>query len=406
MHTTRTALLTGVTGFIGSSLAARLLQDGANVIAISRRDPDGKKTRSAIRRAARTLGIALPVDALTTRLTTLSIALEEVSTELARHDLRAVDTVWHLAANLSYRASGLERSLEVNQRGTVDLYRAVLTQAPACRRFYYVSTAYCYGFPRPDEIIPEALHAYPRSPNAYQLSKWCAETGLRQAAGEIPVTVVRPSIVIGHSVSGEYHGDAFGLYMFFSAVHPLLDLPGFRELRLPRETNGSINLIPIDDLLENMIGLAACADRLAPFEVVHCTGEVVPASAVARAGATVTGLQVTFDHPRSAFDRLFAQRVEENRIFAAHRFHFEEKRLPELLGAAFRPTELTEEGLERLIRVYLARLSRERGHLSIPSLLRPLLPMVTRSRTQLGPAVALLLARGYRRRAAQAVLTE
>ena len=397
----RTAFLTGVTGFIGSSLAAALLAEGRRVITLSRRDPEGKKTQAMVRRAAHTLGISLSDAVLASCLTTISGALEDASSLLQDYDLSDVDTVWHLAANLSYAAKGLARSLEVNLNGAIDCYRLFADKAPRCRRFYHVSTAYTFGFPRPEEKIPESLHACPRLPNAYQLSKWGAEVGLREATSQsrLPVTVLRPSVVVGNSETGVYHGDPFGMYMFLSAVHPLINFPGFRDLRLPRETNGSVNLIPIDVLVDNWLALDAgdSVDRPV-FDVIHCTGQAVPAALVAQTGGEVTGLRVSFEGPRSALDQIFAARVKENHIFMAHRFHFEEQRLPSLLGSRFRATAIDETSMRRMIAVYLRRLDRERGQLSIPALFRPFLSLITQSRSNLGPAVAHFLTRGYSQR--------
>ena len=51
-----TVLITGCTGFVGSAIAATLLGAGFRVLALSRNDADGERTRAAVREAAAGFG--------------------------------------------------------------------------------------------------------------------------------------------------------------------------------------------------------------------------------------------------------------------------------------------------------------------------------------------------------------
>jgi nucleoside-diphosphate-sugar epimerase len=399
-----TVFITGATGFLGSSLAARVLHDGSRVIALARDDDGRQRTCAAIAKAAETLGLP-PPETSPPWLVVVDAALADASEALTPELLAKVDSVWHLAATLAYGLSQLGRSLAVNLVGTADLYRILATRAPRCRRFYYVSTAYSAGFPAQGALVPEALHPYPRYPNAYQLSKWAAEMSLRNAslASPLPITILRPSIVVGHSTTGAYHGDPFGLYMFIHAGQMLRTMQNLRTLRLPPETNGTLNVIPIDVLVENAIRLARHEgpdQGRASFEVIHACGNLVSATAVARAAERVTGLRITFEAPRSAIDHLFAQGVEENRVFASHAFRFEQVRLAKLLGDEYVPTLVDDETLAHLVGAYIRRLEREhkdagrRGTGRVPAILRPLLPVLA---APAGP-MAVRLARIVKKR--------
>ena len=108
--------------------------------------------------------------------------------------------------------------------------------------------------------------------------------------------------------------------------------------------------------------------------MIHCTGQEVPAERVAAAAERVTGVRVFFDGPRTALDYyLFAAGVEENRLFAAHRFRFEENYLARIIGrdvsSAVDP--LSEDALARLIEAYRRRLEHEQSTLHFSPLLRP-----------------------------------
>jgi len=365
--TTGSILVTGATGFVGSSLAARLLKDGKRVVALSRKDPDGVKTRSAVERAARTLGLSLSPSSVTESLRVISAPLEEASTALTDSILADVEMVWHSAALLSYDIGRLTDSMEINVAGTTKLYRAMAARAPRCRRFYHISTAFAVGLPAPTlaegQLIPEELHLCPRSPNVYQLSKWSAEMALRVQSMEhrLPVTLLRPSVVVGHSKTGLYHGDPFGIYMFFLAGIRLT-LQGVRQLNLSPETRGTVNLIPVDVLVENAIQLTRRDGPTRPaFEVIHDTGTVVSADSVARAGQRALGLTASFDGTLSPVDRQFAQAVEQNQIFAAHAFRFAESRMAALLGSSQVRTTVSEDTLVTLITSYKQRVLREMG---------------------------------------------
>ena len=106
----------------------------------------------------------------------------------------------HGAASVSFELA-LHRSRAVNVEGT----RRVLAFAARCpwlRRLTYVSTAYVAGAHR--GVFGEGDYAVgQRFRNPYEQSKFEAE-GLVRAAGAagLPVTIARPSIVVGDRHSG------------------------------------------------------------------------------------------------------------------------------------------------------------------------------------------------------------
>ena len=72
-----TVLITGATGFIGSSLAASLLGRGMSVLCLTRNDPSGSKTKLAIERASQTLGLSLGKETLA-HLKVISGSIEDI----------------------------------------------------------------------------------------------------------------------------------------------------------------------------------------------------------------------------------------------------------------------------------------------------------------------------------------
>ena len=97
----------------------------------------------------------------------------------------------------------LERSRAVNvggTRGMLDLARERARRG-TLTRFDYVGTAYVAG--RRTDVVPEdELDGRLGHKNTYERSKFEAEGLVRAAAGELPVCIFRPSIVVGESDSG------------------------------------------------------------------------------------------------------------------------------------------------------------------------------------------------------------
>lgn len=355
------ALVTGVTGFVGSSVAARLLKAGHRVVTLSRNDPEGLKTRKMVATASAALGFTLSDSTLTQNLKVVSGDLSTARETLTNDVLQDVGSVWHFAATLSYNIARLTQSMDVNVASTAELYRLVVARAPRCRRFYHCSTAYSVGLPADGDTVTETLHDAPRKPNVYQLSKWGAEMTLHALATELklPVTILRPSVVSGHSQTGVYHGDAFGVYMFLSAAHRFLRSIEPRKLRLSPELRGSVDLIPIDIFVENSVNLHLLAeDEQKFFEIIQMTGTSVPTETLAWATARSNlGLDVSFEKPRSTIDHLFASAVAENRIFVATRFHFQQERLFEILQDRMLTTKLEKNAsLVAMMNSYFERL--------------------------------------------------
>jgi thioester reductase-like protein len=203
-HEDGAVLITGVTGFIGMEVLARWLEGSErpvyalvrardereaalrlrSVIADATGDPDRYESRAR----------AVPADVETPAL---GLHWEEIES-LARE----VTTIVHCAASVSFTL-GLEESRRINVLGT----RRMLELADLCRqygrldRLIYVSTAYVAGT-HTGVFGEDDFDAGQDFRNPYERSKFEAERAVRERAGELPVQIVRPSIVVGESDSG------------------------------------------------------------------------------------------------------------------------------------------------------------------------------------------------------------
>jgi len=166
------ALVTGASGFIGRRLAQKLAREGHDVICL-------------VRRTSRTAGLEGPSIGLAVGDVTDPASLESA--------LRDRDHIFHLAAVV--QAAAASDFETVNVAGTRHLVEAALRAGPAIRRFVHVSSIAAAGPSGPDR--PGTEDDEPRPVTAYGRSKLAAERVVLQAAGRLPVTIIRPPNVVG-----------------------------------------------------------------------------------------------------------------------------------------------------------------------------------------------------------------
>ncbi len=357
----KTVLMTGVTGFIGSYLAASFLKRGARVIAMTRNDADGERTKDAIKTALRQEPSQLEEINFTHQLLVLPYDLEEVK---AHHLLllRTVNEVWHCAAEMSFSPRKLESSFQFNVGMTNDLYRLVMAEARDCQRFFYVSTAYTGG--AEEGVKKEVIHHQPKLINPYQVTKWSTEmslaTQVMQGSG-LPVTIFRPAVVIGDTRTGYYPGSPFGIYMYFQAIRAAKIL-GAERLTVDLNLESGLQLVPIEVLVANAMALSAREDGIKarandPLEIYHVTGQSVLNDLTLKSAIKVTGLDVRSGQPETTYDFYADKICSWVKRFGNEEIVFDDSRLKAVLGDQYTPTNMGSEEFDTLFAWYDAHLS-------------------------------------------------
>jgi len=229
-------LLTGATGFVGREVLSRFLErDGSHVFALVRAENDDE---AAGRLPAHERLTAVAGDIERTRL-----GLADESRERLR---REVTTVLHCAASVSFDMP-LEDSRRVNVEGT----RRVLDFARSCtrlERFSYVSTAYVAGEPgglfREDELsVGQSFR------NPYERSKFEAELALRSEGADLPLQILRPSIVVGDSTTGRTSS--------FNVLYgPLKAFARGAVPAIPARRDAPVDIVPVDYVADRVHELA------------------------------------------------------------------------------------------------------------------------------------------------------
>jgi len=268
----RTALVTGVAGFVGSHLGERLLGDGWHVRGVD--CFTDTYARSIKEQNLSTLGR----DA--------RFAFEELDLVTANVDdlTRGVDVVFHLAGQAGVRSSwGAEFEIytERNILATQRLLEAV--SSVGLDRFVYASSSSVYG----DTLeLPVTEHSLPQPVSPYGVSKLAAEhlCHLYYANHGVPTVSVRyftvygprqrPDMAFSRLIRAMLQGDSFPLYgdgeqtrdfTFVSdAVEATVRAAGAAPGSIFNVGGGSrVTLNQVIGLLEELVGREAKVERQA-----------------------------------------------------------------------------------------------------------------------------------------------
>ncbi len=235
---TRTILLTGFPGFIGTRLVARLLADEPDSRIVVLVEP---------RMAGRAQEVAVRLEGgRRIEVVTGDIGMRRLGLTPARHERLAAEVthVVHLAAvyDLAVPAQIAER---VNVLGTENVV-AFCRACPGLERLDYVSTAYTAG-ERSGRVMEAELAAGQAFKNHYESTKFAAEVVVRGAMDQVPTAIWRPAIVVGDSRTGETQK--------FDGPYYILRLVSLCErlhLPIPRVGAGAapFNVVPVDYIVD------------------------------------------------------------------------------------------------------------------------------------------------------------
>ena len=189
-------LITGATGFMGRVTVQTLLDEfsGLHVYAVVR-PPKGGNPEDRPELAA---------VAVHPRLHLLAGDVVHPGLGLSGDLPDQIDTCIHLAASTAFKKSLRGETFRINLDGTRNLLEFLVENYPVVK-LYHVSTAYVCGYG--NGRSPEALFSAPEKGflNPYEESKHAAEHLI--AASGLDWTILRPSIIVGHSETGWAESD-------------------------------------------------------------------------------------------------------------------------------------------------------------------------------------------------------
>jgi thioester reductase-like protein len=234
--------LTGSTGYIGAHVAANLLDEHGASLNLLIRSRDTQDAEQRLWRAVQ-LHMDFPrfYEHLQTRVRIFRGDLTGPFFGLPRDDydrlIHTTDSVIHCAASLNRKSE--KACLNVNLRGTLEVLQLAtrVDHYHGLRRFSHVSTVAVAG-KRNNEVVKEENSIdWERSDyDPYARTKKFCEHMIRQLLPETPITIFRPSIVLGDSRRAETTQ--------FDMVKAFVFLAGLPVL--PFRPNDKIDIVNVD----------------------------------------------------------------------------------------------------------------------------------------------------------------
>lgn len=157
--------------------------------------------------------------------------------------------VFHLAAAYDLGVSK-DVAFNVNLEGTKRVNDLVCS-VKNLRRYNYVSTCYVAG-KRTGKILETELEHKAGFRNYYEETKYLAEIEVEKLKSHLPVTIYRPSVVVGDSVSGEtakYDG-------IYALINYLRKAPSILRLLNIGNPSVRLNLVPVDFVVDSIARLS------------------------------------------------------------------------------------------------------------------------------------------------------
>ncbi len=200
-------LITGSTGNIGGKTACRILKNDPNsrVLLLVR----ARSAPEAMDRVEATFSILSPdlefskvrdrISIYCGDITLDRLGLDEQTFKDLSEDLTHIV---HCAAVTNFNME-LSKARAVNIKGTLNVMSLarMAKESGNLKRVAHVSTAYVCGN-QEGTIFEDELISNPGFSNAYQQSKWETEQIVRGMTEELPIIILRPSVVTGGSLTG------------------------------------------------------------------------------------------------------------------------------------------------------------------------------------------------------------
>lgn len=381
-HSGPAIAVTGTTGFLGSHFLLWLSQHHPTtsyaLIRGTSRAERVSKLQSALQAAAEGYRPAPDWEKVATDTRIAQGDMELPSFGVPSADLSAlaeagIRDFWHFAASLNFEEKRREliRSQNVGgPRHAIEL---------ACRigaeRFIYVSTAYTAG--SADGHFAEELHSRDRPfANAYEDSKCEAEHLVTRLCRErgLDLRILRPSIVIGSSLTHRPAGTNSGLYGFIRELHRLRRRFEKSEepTRLLAKPDVRLNFVPIDAVMQDIMTVIDREFAVEP--ILHLTAsDGVPVSLLAERSARELGLrgllvepEPSASSPLTSLERILDRRMTFYGSYLRSQKQFA-RSLPDswsVSGSAFE--HFVREGVQELGALTLRRAARRKTR-AVPS---------------------------------------
>ena len=252
MSFTQTIFLTGFPGFIAGRLVTRLARpDVQFFLLVQSQFVD--KAMHAVEQIAETTATPLENFALIEGDITLpDLGISDDDLDTIRQE---TTDVFHLAAIYDL-AVAKDLAFLVNLYGTKNV-NEFARSLPNLNRYNYISTCYVAGN-RQGAILETDLEHDAGFRNYYEETKYLAEMEVEKLKADLPITIFRPSVVVGDSQTGET-AKYDGIYYL---IQYLRKAPGLLRFVNVGNKDVRLNLVPVDFVVEGIATLANDEDAI------------------------------------------------------------------------------------------------------------------------------------------------
>ena len=241
-----TIFLTGFPGFIAERLVERLARPERQFFLLVQ-SAFVEKATAAVERIAEQTATPLENFALIAGdITEPDLGISAEDLETIREE---ITDVFHLAAVYDL-AVDKQTATRVNLDGTRNV-NDFCRQLPHLGRYNYISTCYVAG-KRTGRIFESELEHAGGFRNFYEETKYLAEVEVEKLKTELPVTIFRPSVVVGDSRTGEtvkYDG----IYYLIQYLRKAPELLRFINVG---NKDVKLNLVPVDFVVDGIAALS------------------------------------------------------------------------------------------------------------------------------------------------------
>ncbi|MFW6449593.1 MAG: SDR family oxidoreductase [Nanoarchaeota archaeon] len=227
-------LMTGASGFLGKQFLPRLLSRDVNVYALTR--PNGKTSNNK--------KISEP--------NLVYIRGDVTQPGLTNEDLPEINEVWNLAGLTDFYEKARPKLEDINIGGVENIVEFAKKRGA---KLFHVSTAYVAGKTK-GRVLEDELIESPEFRNPYEETKYIGEETVR--ASDIPYVIMRPSIIVGDSQTGEAESDkmVYGVIKLYGVLDKLMKRNGQSEaVGILGQRDATKNIIPVDNVADAMIAI-------------------------------------------------------------------------------------------------------------------------------------------------------
>jgi thioester reductase-like protein len=246
MSFTRTVFLTGFPGFIAERLVARIAKDDTQMFLLVQKQFLAAALET-VQHISETTNTPLQNFAVIEGdITEPDLGMERDDAATVRYE---TTDVFHLAAIYDL-AVDEDLARKVNLEGTRNVNDFVKSLRHL-KRYNYVSTCYVAGR-RTGVIREDELEHDKGFRNFYEETKYLAEAEVAKLKSSLPITIFRPSVVVGDSKTGEtakYDGIYYLIHYLRKAPYLL------RAINVGNKTV-KLNLVPVDFVVDAMAKLS------------------------------------------------------------------------------------------------------------------------------------------------------